>query len=539
MKSDGPPERNFWDANRIASSQSESSLFRLRTATLPELERKKDKRKSNAASVTQGEDADEDQDGQQAKEGGDGSPAMQDLSTSAGEPGAEAPTNQKAGPRSQKYYGLLMKHHNKRVDGERKALEVEEKDRREAAARLATRRALKEEARRNRDDSESDSSDSSSGGKEKEEEGDYGALTAYEGAMKVDIEVVVMGAPKEKGERRRRKDKDQEGRRGSGRRGSGRRDSGPKEKRMREIILPSGETGYVTDSPAYSPTASTSEYSTSSGGFSSAPSSSSSASASSSKSSTSQSTPRMDIAAELEQLQEEVGADTDSSSGSDGLPDDLLNRQKQNIWDNPDMRWTLGIGGTVFFVPDAERYGHAPSLPPPPPQNLIGRRKVHMKPRLPLEISNHRYRDEHPNIWPEDPYNPTKNDKKSFEQKLMTLDFYASCSKAMTRLPPLEREKDGPKHEDAFGGFVQKDTRSSIAWRTYLEKERRRRKKEAERRMREAADQAAAAAAAVGPGAQQQTGVLGAAGLVASPSVASQGLLGLPSGGVGPMGAPR
>jgi len=207
-------------------------------------------------------------------------------------------------------------------------------------------------------------------------------------------------------------------------------------------------------------------------------------------------TPRLDLAAELEALQQEVDPDDSDDDDSDGLPDDLKNRQTQNIWDNPDMRWTLGIGGTVFFVPDAERYANAPSLPPPPPPSLQGRHRLHLKPRLPLDISNHRYRDEHPNIWPDHSYSPLREDKRVFEQKLLTMDFYASCNRALATLPPLEREKDRLRHGVSLGRAVEQGTRRSEVWHQHLEKRRLRKKAEASRAAAlrvKAADQQAAA----------------------------------------------
>mmetsp|Transcript_35197 Transcript_35197/g.101088 ORF Transcript_35197/g.101088 Transcript_35197/m.101088 type:complete len:359 (-) Transcript_35197:88-1164(-) len=324
----------------------------------------------------------------------------------------------------------------------------------------------------------------------------------------------------------------------------------PKEPRLREIVLPNGEVSYEVDS-TYTPSASSSSGSYYSSSSSSSRTSSrmsyarksSSSSSKTPSTKSSESTPRMDIAAELEALHEEVGSDTSSSSGSDGLPDDLKDKP-ENPWDNPHMRWTLGIGGTVFFVPDAERYGHAPSLPPPPPKSLLGRGRVNLKPRLPLDISNHRYRDEHPNVWPEDPYSPTKDDRRTFEQKLMTLDFYASCNKSLTRLPPLEREKDELKHEVAFGHLVERDTKHSFVWKAHVEKEQRRKKKEAEKRAREAA-----AAAAAEADAEEESTELEAAetsqdylrvpGLEAGASVTSIGSLGLPSESGGPGSGPH
>jgi len=204
----------------------------------------------------------------------------------------------------------------------------------------------------------------------------------------------------------------------------------------------------------------------------------------------SEETPRLDLGAELEALEAEVGGEEEEEeSSSDELPEF---EKVGNIWDNPNMKWSLGIGGSVFFIPDAERYALAPSLPPPPPPSEYGRRRLRLKPRLPLDISNHRYRDEHPNVWPDlNCFSPSAEDRQTFEQKLMTMDFYASCSRSFTKLPPLQREIDRLKSEVAFGRIVEDETGTgSLAWRRFRQREKIKRMKEAERRKREA-DQAA------------------------------------------------
>merc|ERR1711920_1017580 len=105
------------------------------------------------------------------------------------------------------------------------------------------------------------------------------------------------------------------------------------------------------------------------------------------------------------------------------------------------------------------------------------------KPRLPLDISNHRYRDEHPCIWPEsNSYSPSKDDRTTFEQKLMTMDFYASCTRSFNRLPPIQFEKEALKSEVQFGKLVEQETGiGSAAWRNFRRKEKMKRMKEAER----------------------------------------------------------
>jgi len=185
--------------------------------------------------------------------------------------------------------------------------------------------------------------------------------------------------------------------------------------------------------------------------------------------------------------------DDKRSEDSDDMPEGLKLKRLQNVWDNPQPRWSLGIGGTVFFVPDAERYAMGSSLPPPPPPSLHGRRRIHLKPRLPLEISNHRYRDEHPNIWPDAPYSPELQDYLRFEKTLMTLDLYKSCDMALTQLPQLEKASDEKKHRAKFGEMVERETQKSIAWKNWRHRENLK-KKEAEKKAKQAKEVAAARA---------------------------------------------
>lgn len=96
---------------------------------------------------------------------------------------------------------------------------------------------------------------------------------------------------------------------------------------------------------------------------------------------------------------------------------------------------------------------------------------MRLKPRLPLEISNHRYRDEHPNIWPPDPYSPQVTDYTSFQQKLLTLDFYKSCNEGLSQLPRQEISEDQYKQEKAFGDFIMKSLRRSPAWEGWRKNE--------------------------------------------------------------------
>lgn len=196
------------------------------------------------------------------------------------------------------------------------------------------------------------------------------------------------------------------------------------------------------------------------------------------------STPRVDLAEELARLQQEMGVEEEEESDEDdGLPDGF-----KSIKDAPNPRLALGLGGTVFFVPEAERYAHGPSLPPPPPPSLMGRRRLRLKPRLPLDISNHRYRDEHPNIFPEAGFIPSFNDKIRFEDKVKTYDFYVGCNKALTRLPPPVRAKDRPKKETTFGKMVDEEIRFSQAWKNWGHREEIHRQEKAEQEKKEKED---------------------------------------------------
>merc|ERR1712039_601289 len=79
-------------------------------------------------------------------------------------------------------------------------------------------------------------------------------------------------------------------------------------------------------------------------------------------------------------------------------------------------------------------------------------------------------------------WSPDRADRTTFEQKLMTMDFYASCTRSFTRLPPIQFEKDSLKAEVKFGKLVEQETGvGSMAWRNFRRKEKMKRMKEAER----------------------------------------------------------
>merc|ERR1719218_184607 len=130
----------------------------------------------------------------------------------------------------------------------------------------------------------------------------------------------------------------------------------------------------------------------------------------------------IDWAKELQELQEEF-ADKEKveESETSSLPDGLGGRTIGNVYDNSNKRTALGLGGTAFFVPEVERYALAPSLLPPPPRGeghlkRTGHKRLKLKPRLPLEVSKHRWRDEHPyGCPPELEFTPDVDDLRSFE----------------------------------------------------------------------------------------------------------------------------
>lgn len=147
--------------------------------------------------------------------------------------------------------------------------------------------------------------------------------------------------------------------------------------------------------------------------------------------------------------------------------------------DIPNAGANLALGGTMYFAPDAERLALAPSLPPPPPPSQFGRHQMKMKPRLPLDISWNRYRDEQvsyamPGGVSEDEVN------RRVQEKIRTVDFWAASRVAAMR---VQKEKDDRlrrqlksgdrtrapnKHwEDRVGKHVTNELKNSRAWMTW------------------------------------------------------------------------
>lgn len=147
--------------------------------------------------------------------------------------------------------------------------------------------------------------------------------------------------------------------------------------------------------------------------------------------------------------------------------------------DVPNSLENLSRGGTIFFAPDAERLAVAPSLPPPPPPSQYGRHLMKMKPRLPLDISWNRYRDEQ--VFHAMPDGITEAEMtRRVAEKVRTVDFWAGCKVAAMR---VQKEKDDrlkrqmregvrkradAKHwEDRVGKHVTEELRKSKSWMSW------------------------------------------------------------------------
>jgi hypothetical protein len=339
-------------------------------------------------------------------------------------------TSEKPATRADRYFNLLMKAHYMREEEVRLQEEEDEQVRAEGAARVAFDKITAKEAAiaaaaakaANPDLQLEPLSDSDSEKEEEEEPEDFGDLTAYDGQMKIDLELVVMRAP------------------------------GEEEESDKESIMEEDRTPTPTSSVH------------------------------------SEESEHLDMSEDLEALKAEL---KDFEAKQEGEDESLTTNPEvpkvkvhkmPNVWDNPHPEWTLDLAGSVFFLPDAERYRLSPSLPPPPPPSLQGRRRLRLKPRLPLEISNHRYRDEHPNIWSPDPFSPDKNRRQKFENKMLTLDLYRAASDSLIRLPKQVLEKQEDRHKAEFAKLVSADLGQSRAWKSWRQKERIRLAREAQER---------------------------------------------------------
>ncbi|CAJ1415372.1 unnamed protein product [Effrenium voratum] len=344
--------------------------------------------------------------------------------------------------RADQYFQLLMRAKQKRDEANRKEGEASEWERAEGAARVAFERLMG--TVKHRKDEGSDASTDSEAEEPVGEE-DYGPLTAYDGQMKVDIDFVVVVPHREE------KEDDEEA-----------------DLNLADLqdLLPDGPPDHAeTPKSAVSGT----------------------------------STPPLDFSDEMESLKVELKKAGKLDDAPKGIAQRAAAEERQgiqsekkmpNVWDNPFPEWTLETGGSMYFIPDAERYSWCPSLPPPPPPSVLGRRRLRLKPRLPLTLSNHRYKDEHPNIFPPDPFRPSEDHYARWEKKILTYDLYRSCVESLAKMPPQEFQKDDYKHRLKFGSFMEEALKSSVAWKNWRRKERRRQKDEEARKAKERAKEA-------------------------------------------------
>eukprot|EP00929_Paragymnodinium_shiwhaense_P118442 TRINITY_DN90366_c0_g1_i1.p1 TRINITY_DN90366_c0_g1~~TRINITY_DN90366_c0_g1_i1.p1 ORF type:complete len:543 (-),score=175.66 TRINITY_DN90366_c0_g1_i1:115-1743(-) len=353
--------------------------------------------------------------------------------------------------RAERYFEALMKAHRKRDEEEAKRVYEGQIAKATAAAEAAQKRMIlaeKPPTEPNSDDEDEDDDEKTESSSEEEE--DPGPLQAYDGCMSIDIEVVVMNAPG-----------------------------------IEEIETPSNFSSRPSSSGSFA----LSEKGGGRRAGSRGSQAGSSGTRSSARSSEVDEADRIDIAAELAALTEEVGGldKEESEPESEGLPEGLsMAGGMDSIYSADDPRLTLGIGGTCYFVPEAERYALCPSLPPPPPASLLGRRRIRLKPRLPLDISHGRWIDEHPNIFPGGlpPSVMTEEDRARLETTICTYDFYVAATKALFALPKQQRRRDIKKQKRMFGEMIEKDIAKSAVWRRKLKREFMTRKKEEQEAMK-------------------------------------------------------
>eukprot|EP00405_Crypthecodinium_cohnii_P053690 CAMPEP_0206592808 /NCGR_PEP_ID=MMETSP0325_2-20121206/41212_1 /ASSEMBLY_ACC=CAM_ASM_000347 /TAXON_ID=2866 /ORGANISM="Crypthecodinium cohnii, Strain Seligo" /LENGTH=597 /DNA_ID=CAMNT_0054102575 /DNA_START=67 /DNA_END=1860 /DNA_ORIENTATION=+ len=537
MRPEGIPERKVWDANGPGSS---AGLFRVKAVTLPSLankdkndtEYRKDYVFEHLKSQLARPPTDSGSLQEEAIKKRDkrlsqisilssmsglkmGATATANMSSSAPSLSASSPTHSKKSgggegrKRSQKYFDLLMKNHNDRVYTWDHEDEADKRLKAETDARFYTKKVafdLERKREMEREEVESRSSSELEQLAKKPrptspEKPEDCKMMAWDGMMQVDVEVVILNPP---GYVEPEPDWDDESSESSSSAGFSDRRMDTHERHESKPPKRSSQSSSSEDMEGLESLLKK----TGRGATRSLSSGSHSKSQGSGSSDAEDAEPALDLYNELEMLKEEVGVEEKAQSeASDDIPENLKLKRLQNVWDNPKPSWSLGIGGTVFFLPDAERYAMGSSLPPPPPPSLQGRRRLHLKPRLPLEISNHRYRDEHPNIWPDAPFCPAVQDYLRFEETMMTLDLYKSCNVALSQLPQMERAAHEAPHRRRFGHLVERETHKSVAWRNWRHREKLIRKDEAQKAQREqeaAAIRAAQAAKAAAEEAEQK-----------------------------------
>jgi len=427
LRLEGAPERTTWHPSRL--EECGNPLFRLRAMELPKEPPPLEKRSPLLARKNGHEEWRNRQELERMGFGSRGRApgSLPQLASEAAKPEAKQPPKNRA----ERYFQLLMKAHDQREQGWRDATVAKENARKELAATRALQRAIEAEGGTVEETRPPSTASSLSSGendrKKEEEDSDLDEpleLQPYDGAMKLQIDVVVNRAPGEVEEEDC--------------------DSADSSKGDGEGSKEGSDAGDSSDGE------------------------------------------RLNIADELAQLREFADPDAQSDSVADDKRLGSKKKRIKNVWDAPDPRWALGLGGTVFFMPEAERYSLGPSLPPPPPPSLVGRRRIRMKPRLPLDISSGRYRDEHPNVWPEGVPAATAKDRLRLERKLMTFEFYQGCSQSMADLQRPAGPVGTPKRqqlspEQAFSRSVWKHAQSGTGWETNRRREQVKLKRQADR----------------------------------------------------------
>jgi len=317
--------------------------------------------------------------------------------------------------RADKYYQALLKAEKARNEAKRREAWDEYTTKAQRAAEKAKKQALKAEMQTQQGgawDSESEEDED----EEDEELEDPGPLQPYPGLMKVEVEVVVQRAP-------------------------------GNDQSETESSVDAADHGGI-DTP-------------------------SSASARSNADEDG-----VDWAKELQELQEEYNDNEKvEESETSSLPPGLGVRTIGNVHDNSNKRTALGLGGTAFFVPEVERYALAPSLLPPPPRGegylvQTGHKRLKLKPRLPLEISRNRWRDEHPYGCPaEAEFRLDADALRSWEEKVRRVELYGTLNKFFTTMPKPDGIRKMPK-QDNFERTLDWELKDSLAWQQYIKRQR-------------------------------------------------------------------
>jgi len=322
-------------------------------------------------------------------------------------------TGEKPLTRADKYYQALLKAEKARKEAKKIEAWEEYTTKAQRAAEKAKKQALKAEMHVEGAAWDSDTEDDEDD--EEEEPEDPGPLQPYPGLMKVEVEVVVLRAP--------------------------------------------GNDGSDTES-SVDPDAASVHTPSSASGRSNADDDG------------------VDWAKELQDLQEQFQDNEEvAESESSSLPDGLGARTIGNVHNNSHKRTALGLGGTAFFVPEVERYALAPSLLPPPPRGeghlaRTGHKRLKLKPRLPLEISRNRWRDEHPyGCPPEEEYRIDADAMRSWEEQVRRVELYGTLNKFFTAMPKPDGIRKLPK-KDNFERTLDWELKDSLAWQQYIKRQR-------------------------------------------------------------------